>query len=60
MTLEELYYVAVVAIIGSPVAIYFQQRQTNTTARAQISQGASASPDHDAVLLTPGTHELHA
>lgn len=47
MTLEELYYIsqiiAVIAIIGSLVAIYFQQAQTNKIARAQISQNASAS-----------------
>lgn len=46
MTLEELYYisqiVAVVAIIGSLVAIYFQQSQTNKIARAQISHAVSA------------------
>ena len=45
MTLEELYYisqiVAVIAIIGSLVAIYFQQSQTNKIARAQISQAVS-------------------
>ena len=47
MTLEELYYIsqiiAVVAIIGSLVAIYFQQRQTNKIARAQITQGVSVN-----------------
>jgi hypothetical protein len=47
MTLEEAYYisqiVAVIAIIGSLVAIYFQQRQTNKIARAQISQGVSVN-----------------
>jgi type II secretory pathway pseudopilin PulG len=47
MTLEELYYIsqiiAVIAIIGSLVAIYFQQAQTNKIARAQITQNASAS-----------------
>jgi hypothetical protein len=47
MSLEEVYYVsqivAVVAIIGSLVAIYFQQRQTNKIARAQISQSVSES-----------------
>ena len=47
MTLEELYYisqiVAVVAIIGSLVAIYYQQSQTNKIARAQISQDVSAN-----------------
>lgn len=47
MSLEEAYYisqiVAVVAIIGSLIAIYFQQRQTNTIARAQISQGVSVN-----------------
>lgn len=47
MTLEELYYVsqivAVVAIIGSLVAIYFQQRQTNRIARSQMSQSVSDS-----------------
>lgn len=45
MSLEEVYYVsqivAVVAIIGSLVAIYFQQTQTNKIARAQISKGVS-------------------
>jgi hypothetical protein len=47
VTLEEVYYisqiVAVVAIIGSLVAIYFQQSQTNKIARAQISQGVSVN-----------------
>jgi hypothetical protein len=47
MTLEEAYYIsqiiAVVAIIGSLVAIYFQQSQTNKIARAQISQNVSAT-----------------
>lgn len=47
MSLEEAYYisqiVAVVAIIGSLIAIYFQQRQTNTIARAQISQDVSVN-----------------
>jgi len=47
MTLEEIYYVsqivAVVAILGSLIAIYFQQRQTNTIARAQISHGVSVN-----------------
>jgi hypothetical protein len=46
MSLEEIYYVsqivAVVAIIGSLVAIYFQQSQTNKIARAQISHSVSA------------------
>lgn len=47
MSLETIYYisqiVAVVAIIGSLIAIYFQQRQTNTIARAQISQDVSVN-----------------
>ena len=47
MTLEELYYVsqivAVIAIIGSLVAIYFQQSLTNKIARAQISQAVSVN-----------------
>lgn len=45
MSLEELAYISqivgVVAIIGSLVAIYFQQRQTNQIARAQVSQAVS-------------------
>lgn len=47
MTLEELYYIsqiiAVIAIIGSLVAIYFQQVQTNKIARAQMSKDISAN-----------------
>lgn len=47
MTLEELAYISqvigVVAVIGSLVAIYFQQVQTNKIARAQISQGLSGN-----------------
>jgi len=45
MALEELAYVSqivgVVAVIGSLIAIYFQQRQTNKIARAQVSQAVS-------------------
>lgn len=47
MTLEELAYISqvigVVAVIGSLVAIYFQQVQTNRIARAQISQAVSVN-----------------
>jgi hypothetical protein len=47
VTLEDLAYISqiigVVAVIGSLIAIYFQQRQTNKIARAEISHGVSAS-----------------
>ncbi len=47
MTLENIYYVgqtvAVVAILGSLVAIYTQQRQANKIARMDMSQRVSDS-----------------
>jgi hypothetical protein len=62
MTLEALYYIsqiiAVIAIIGSLVAIYFQQRQTNTIARLQISQ--SVSNDYNDTLREIMNPELAA
>lgn len=46
MTLENVYYVgqtiAVVAILGSLLAIFFQQRQTNKIARVDITQRVSS------------------
>jgi len=46
MTLENIYYigqtVAVFAILGSLLAIFFQQRQTNKIARVDITQRVSS------------------
>lgn len=45
MTLEELYYVsqivAVIAILGSLAAVYWQVRQTNMIARAELTHSAN-------------------
>jgi hypothetical protein len=59
MTLEDLYYIsqiiAVIAIIGSLVAIYFQQSQTNKIARAQISKDITANySDTLREIMDPG------
>jgi hypothetical protein len=45
MTLEELYYIsqiaAVFAILGSLAAVYWQVRQTNMVARAELTHSAN-------------------
>ena len=45
MTLEEIYYisqiVAVIAILGSLAAVYWQVRQTNMIARAELTHSAN-------------------
>jgi len=64
MTLEDIYYisqiVAVIAILGSLAAVYWQVRQTNMIARADLTQSSFLQATHLQVSLydTPEKADL--